>query len=55
VEAFRSQPAPITFTPNTTAVNAVMFEMLGLNYIDEYIPGRKLFRLEIIKQLESEE
>jgi ABC-type nitrate/sulfonate/bicarbonate transport system substrate-binding protein len=55
VEAFRSQPTPITFTPNITAVNAVMFEMVGLNYIDDYIPGRKLFRLEIIKQLESQE
>lgn len=54
VEAFRSQPSPITFTPNITAVNSVMFEMVGLNYIDDYIPGRKLFRLDIIKQLESE-
>lgn len=53
MEAFRSQPSPITFTPNITAVNAVMFEMVGLHYIDEYIPGRKLFRLDIIKQLES--
>lgn len=54
VEAFRSQPSPITFTPNITAVNAVMFEMVGLNYIEDYIPGRKLFRLDIIKELESE-
>lgn len=54
VEAFRSQPSPITFTPNITAVNSVMFEMVGLSYIDDYIPGRKLFRLDIIKQLESE-
>jgi ABC-type nitrate/sulfonate/bicarbonate transport system substrate-binding protein len=55
VEAFRSQPSPITFTPSITAVNAVMFEMVGLNYIDDYIPGRKLFRLDIVKQLESQE
>lgn len=54
IEAFRSQPSPITFTPNITAVNAVMFEMVGLSYIEDYIPGRKLFRLDIIKQLESE-
>jgi ABC-type nitrate/sulfonate/bicarbonate transport system substrate-binding protein len=54
VEAFRSQPSPITFTPNITAVNAVMFEMVGLSYIEDYIPGRKLFRLDIIKELESE-
>lgn len=54
IEAFRSQPSPITFTPNITAVNAVMFEMMGLNYIEDYIPGRKLFRLDIIKELESE-
>jgi ABC-type nitrate/sulfonate/bicarbonate transport system substrate-binding protein len=54
VEALRSQPAPITFTPNITAVNAVMFEMVGLSYIEDYIPGRKLFRLDTIEQLESE-
>ncbi|HWN71167.1 MAG TPA: ABC transporter substrate-binding protein [Haliangium sp.] len=53
VEALRRQPASITFTPNITAVNAVMFEMVGLSYIEDYIPGRKLFRLDVIKQLES--
>ena len=53
LEGFKSQPAPITFTPNIAAVNAVMFNMHQEKYIDKYIPGRKVFRLNIIKNLES--
>ncbi len=54
LEALRSQPAPISFTPNVKAVNSVMLDMMELKYIDQYIPGRKLFRLATIKHLEQE-
>ena len=53
VEAIRSQPAPISYTPNITAVNSVMFAMVEQGHIANYTPGRKLFRLEMIKELES--
>ena len=54
LEALRSQPAPISFTPNVKAVNSVMLDMMELKYIDQYIPGRKLFSLATIKHLEQE-
>lgn len=53
LDAIQSQPEPISFTPNITAVNAVMFAMVEHGYIKKYTPGRKLFRLEEIKKLES--
>lgn len=53
LEALQSQPTPITFTPSIDAVNAVMFEMVQEHYIDAYIPARKVFRLGLIRQLES--
>jgi len=55
LKALKSQPAPLSFTPNITAVNSVMFEMVELKYIDKYVPGRKIFRLSMIKKLEGQQ
>ena len=53
LDAFRSQPEPITFTPNITAVNSVMFQMVQSGYITGFISSENMFELEIIQRLES--
>lgn len=54
LEAFKSQPSPITFTPDIEAVQNVVDKMVQLNYIKADVPAKNIFNLDIVKSLESE-
>lgn len=51
--AFKSQPTPITFTPDTKTVQSVVDEMVELKYINTNIPASKIFATSIIQKLEQ--
>ncbi|XGV95220.1 MAG: ABC transporter substrate-binding protein [Leptolyngbya sp. BL-A-14] len=53
LEAFTSQPAPITFTPDLKAVQGVVDEMVSLKYIKADVPASKIFDISMIKTLEK--
>lgn len=53
LEAFTSQPSPITFTPDLKAVQDVVDEMVKLKYIKADVPASKIFDVSIIKTLEK--
>ena len=53
LEAFNSQPSPITFTPDLNAIQGVVDEMVSLGYIKADVPASKIFDVSIIKQLEQ--
>jgi ABC-type nitrate/sulfonate/bicarbonate transport system substrate-binding protein len=54
LRAFKSQPIPVSFTPDLEAIENVINKMVKLNYIREDIPTEKIFNLKIIRSLESE-
>ena len=54
LEAFKSQPSPITFTPDLSAIQEVVDEMVELKYIRTDVPASKIFDLQIVKSLESQ-
>ena len=51
--AFKSAPAPITFTPDVEAVQTVVDDMSALGYISDETSTDDIFRLDTIKQLEQ--
>lgn len=53
LEAFASQPSPITFTPDLNAVQGVVDEMISLGYIEADVPASKIFDVSIIETLEQ--
>lgn len=53
LEAFTSQPAPITFTPDLNAVQSVVDEMVSLGYIKADVPASKIFDISMIQTLEK--
>ncbi|MDX2212398.1 MAG: ABC transporter substrate-binding protein [Oculatellaceae cyanobacterium bins.114] len=53
LEAFTSQPSPITFTPDLVAIQSVVDEMVSLGYIKADVPANKIFDVSIIKTLEQ--
>jgi ABC-type nitrate/sulfonate/bicarbonate transport system substrate-binding protein len=52
LEAFTSQPSPITFTPDLKAVQGVVDEMVSLGYIDADVPASNIFDISTIEKLE---
>jgi ABC-type nitrate/sulfonate/bicarbonate transport system substrate-binding protein len=53
LEAFTSQPSPITFTPDLKAVQGVVDEMVSLGYIKADVPASKIFDISTIQTLEQ--
>lgn len=53
LEAFKSQPSPITFTPDLKAIQGVVDEMAQLKYIKADMPASNIFDISTIKQLEQ--
>lgn len=53
LEAFTSQPSPITFTPDLDAVQGVVDEMVSLDYIKADVPAAEIFDIDIIQKLEQ--
>ncbi len=53
LEAFTSQPSPITFTPDLEAVQGVVDDMVDLEYIKADVPADEIFDIEIIQGLEK--
>lgn len=53
LEAFTSQPSPITFTPDLDAIQEVVDEMVDLGYIEADVPTRDIFDISMIEELES--
>lgn len=52
LEAFTSQPSPITFTPDLKAVQGVVDEMVNLGYIKADTPASDIFDISMIEKLE---
>jgi ABC-type nitrate/sulfonate/bicarbonate transport system substrate-binding protein len=52
LEAFTSQPSPITFTPDLEAVQGVVDEMVSLGYIKADVPASNIFDISMIEKLE---
>lgn len=52
--ALESQPAPISFTPDVDAVQSVVSDLTALGYVKGDTSAADIFRLDIIKSLESE-
>jgi ABC-type nitrate/sulfonate/bicarbonate transport system substrate-binding protein len=52
LEAFTSQPSPITFTPDLETVQNVVDEMVGLGYVKAEVPASDIFDISIIEMLE---
>jgi len=53
LEAFTSQPSPITFTPDLKAVQGVVDQMVALDYIKADVPASDIFDTSMIKKLEQ--
>lgn len=51
--AFTTQPAPITFTPDLEAVQAVVDKMVDLQYIKSNVPAKDIFDTTIVEGLEQ--
>lgn len=51
--AFKTQPSPITFTPDLDAVQTVVDRMVLLNYIQADVPAQEIFDVSIVKELEK--
>lgn len=53
LEAFTSQPSPITFTPDLKAVQGVVDQMVALDYIKADVPASEIFDTSTIEKLEQ--
>lgn len=53
LEAFTSQPSPITFTPDLKAVQSVVDQMVALDYIKADVPASVIFDTSTIEKLEQ--
>ena len=53
LEAFTSQPSPITFTPDLNSIQTVVDKMVDLNYIKNDVPTSKIFDIDIVSELEK--
>ncbi|WP_008309910.1 ABC transporter substrate-binding protein [Leptolyngbya sp. PCC 6406] len=51
--AFKTQPSPITFTPDLDAVQTVVDKMVQLQYIQADVPAKDIFDVSIVKELEQ--
>lgn len=51
--AFKTQPSPITFTPDLEAIQKVVDKMVQLNYIKADTPARDIFDISIVSNLEK--
>ena len=52
--ALKSQPAPITFTPDVDSVQSVVTDLTELGYVKGDTSAADIFRLDIIKSLEAQ-
>ncbi|MEO1329138.1 MAG: ABC transporter substrate-binding protein [Pseudomonadota bacterium] len=52
--ALQSQPAPISFTPDVASVQSVVTDLTNLGYVKGDTSAEDIFRLDIVKSLESE-
>ncbi len=53
LQAFKSAPAPISFVPDVAAVQSVVGDLTKLGYIKGKTTAADIFKLDIIKRLES--
>ncbi len=53
LQAFKSAPAPISFVPDVAAVQSVVADLTKLGYIKGKTTANDIFKLDIIKRLES--
>ena len=53
LEAFTSQPSPITFTPDLKSIQTVVDKMVDLKYIKNDVPTSKIFDIDIVSKLEK--
>jgi ABC-type nitrate/sulfonate/bicarbonate transport system substrate-binding protein len=51
--AFKTQPAPITFTPDLDAIQTVVDRMVSLKYIESDVPAKDIFDTTLVKKLEQ--
>jgi len=51
--AFKTQPSPITFTPDLEAIQTVVNKMVQLDYIQADVPTTEIFDVTIVKDLEK--
>ncbi|PSB64606.1 ABC transporter substrate-binding protein [Chroococcidiopsis cubana CCALA 043] len=51
--AFKSQPEPITFTPDLKSVQGVVDEMVRLKYVKVDVPASKIFDTSLVQKLEQ--
>lgn len=53
LQAFKSAPAPISFVPDVASVQSVVADLTKLGYIKGKTTANDIFKLDIIKRLES--
>jgi ABC-type nitrate/sulfonate/bicarbonate transport systems, periplasmic components len=53
LKAFKTQPSPITFTPDLVAIQSVVDKMVQLKYVQSNVPAKDIFDITIISELEK--